>query len=139
MKFDRAQMRGETTATFPTFKILYPQWGIWQPELHAFDNYIVSNRPWDLDRGGDKLIIMSDVVKHHRVANQSRQVLAVIPVPRGAKFGETITAHFNSPFYFPISQQSIDKIEIVIRDREGRDINFHNGSVVVILSIKRPK
>ena len=97
---------------------------------------IHATHPVDLLAGSDQIVVTSDVIKHHRVGNQNRQVMLMRPLPSSFKFGDIICERFDEPFYYPVSHQKIDKISIDVRDRTGKFIEFLYGSVIVTLHFR---
>ena len=119
-EFVPVQMRSETRAAFSNTLIFITKWG-WREgsgRIRALEYYHVTTSPCDINAGLDKLVITSDVVKHHRVGNQSRQVLQIVPIGN-LSYGEEGYERFDQPYYYPVSHQVIEKIQVQIRDRGG--------------------
>lgn len=96
-------------------------------------------RPFDITCGTDQLFIYCNLIKPHVFGNQIKQILRVIPVYQTdlAHFGQISTRSFSNPQFYPLFETSFDKIEIEIRDRLGRAIEFKSGSVIVTLEIRK--
>lgn len=146
------QFKGSLVTTFKSDFTFIPLSAVTSSnvELRSSHNYIVKSgaggtkpsttvfatNPPDLSNGLSHLVVMSDVVKHHRVGNQNKQVLLMAPVPSNASFGDTICERFVEPTFYPVCYNTIDKIAIDIRDRTGKLIDFNTGSIVITLHFR---
>lgn len=99
----------------------------------------ISRLPYDITGGLDKIFVHTNLIKPATFGNQSKQILRVIPVYRQdlQHFGQNITRSFLNPFFFPLFINTFDQIDIELRDRLGRLIDFVSGSCIVTLEFRK--
>lgn len=95
----------------------------------------VMERPVNLQASLERLYISSSIVKHR--AHSQHELLRVIPLARNLTFGEIDVISHDRPVFVPIAHQSFDRIEICLRDKNGKEPEFTSGNVIVTLEFRR--
>ena len=85
------------------------------------------------------MYVYSDIIDFQYVGDSFAPLLRVVGVDEYVgKHGEYIDQIFTTPHYIPVCRNSIDTIEIDIKDDTGDSIKFEAGKVLVKLHF-RPK
>lgn len=98
---------------------------------------IRAERPVNLHAAIERLYISCSIVKHR--AHDQHELLRIVPVCRNSAFGEILVIKYDKPIFVPIAHSTFDRIEICIRDKEGREPLFTAGNVIVALEIRRKR
>ena len=91
----------------------------------------------DIKAGVHSLMIYSDIVTPSIVGNAYANLLRSLPINDNAKFGGDCNITFTKPYYLPLASNVINKIQINIKDDNGRDIDFRFGRVTVTLHFRK--
>jgi len=91
--------------------------------------------------GIEELFVYCSIIKHQMIGNSFKQILRVTPVFPAKHWdrGQPVVLAYDRPYYFSLFDTSFDKIEIQLRDRAGKLIEFESGSTIAILEIRRKK
>jgi len=100
-------------------------------------NEYITSYPPDLRGGIQTMFIYSDIVKPTIIGDTMARILRTCPVQ--GKFGEVISKTFDRPHYVPISINSINSIEIHIKDHTDKLIKFAFGTVIIKLHFQRKR
>lgn len=101
--------------------------------LDAGDSVLEARHPYDLTGGIHSLLVYTNVVDYSMVGNIKAQLLRVVKIPPGSKFGDPVDITFEKPYYMPLATKEISSIEIDIKDDTGEPIDFQFGRVEVTL------
>ena len=86
------------------------------------------------------LYVYTNIIDYQFVGNSFAPLLRTISVNEGPEYyGKYIDSIFTNPHYIPVTMNSIDSIEIDIRDDTGTPIQFEAGKVLVKLHFQSKK
>lgn len=104
---------------------------------HFSEKHKQAKRLPDLKAGVHSLMVYSDIVSPNIVGNAYANLLRAVPVEQQANFGDDCNITFSKPYYMPLTSNTINKIQINIKDDSGKDIDFRFGRVSVTLHFKK--
>jgi len=93
--------------------------------------------PPDMKAGLYAIYVYCNIVERQIVGDVLVPLLAKIPV--SGEHDSIVHQVFNPPLYVPIVRNSIDTIEISIKDDTNRGIQFQYGKVILTLHFRRRK
>lgn len=99
----------------------------------------VSTQLGDITAGIRTLLVYSNIVDHTVVGNSFSQLLRQVAIRSNSNFGEQIVETYNTPIYVPVQPAEIKRIEILIKDDNGQDIDFKYGRTVCIVHFRKIK
>jgi hypothetical protein len=98
---------------------------------------MLARHPIDMRAGLYALYIYCNIVERQIVGDALVPLLAKMPV--SGEHDSIVHQVFNPPLYVPIVRNSIDTIEIDIKDDTNRGIKFQYGKVILTLHFRRRK
>ena len=111
-------------------------------EFNPANDYIFSlpstfaNVPPLLSRGINSIYVYTDIVESSLVGDVRAPLLLVCPF-KTDKANPTIYQEFLNPTYVPIHRNTIQKLEITLRDGTGEEIPFLYGKTVLSLHFRK--
>lgn len=99
--------------------------------------YAASKARYFTENGYDKslLFIYCDIIAEHHVGDSMANSLRVVPLVRDAE--PKIVSHtFIKPIYFPVKQNRITSISVMLTDETGHPAGFNYGTVYLTLHFR---
>jgi len=95
--------------------------------------------PANVKRGlPQKLHVYSNIVKPHNVSGNHEPLLRIVPMETSNyHFGCTHSHIIEHPFYFPVSRQSFDTMEVYIKGDNQDPVSFEYGSSTIVLHLRK--
>lgn len=112
--------------------------------LLGFDESVIDKGkegayPIDMNRGVYGLYIYTNIIMPQIVGDKFAPLLRVISNVDHNKSGQGIVKIFENPDYFPLTVNTIQSIEIDVRNDYGQRVKFQLGKTVVKLHFKQLK
>jgi len=80
------------------------------------------------------LYVYIDIIKPTYYNNDKCSLVRILPNnPKSSKY---LHYSFNHLLYYPIKKQTIESINVIIKDEENNIVNISNGNVIVILKFR---
>ena len=95
-----------------------------------------ANVPPLLSRGINSIYVYTDIVESSLVGDVRAPLLLVCPF-KTDKDNPTIYQEFLNPSYVPIHRNTIQKIEVTLRDGTGEEVPFLYGKTVISLHFRK--
>lgn len=96
---------------------------------------IKASRAIDLDAATGYIYIYSNIVKKMLVGDIYAPLLRVITV--SSRFGDRVHKEFRQLFYHDVAINTINSIEISLRDDQGMQVPFQYGKTIVTLHFRK--
>jgi hypothetical protein len=93
--------------------------------------------PTDILGSFHSLFVYSDIVESSFVGNSHTQLLRIVEVPSGKKYGDQCVLTYSQPHYMPLRSTEFRTIEIDVKDDTGERIPFKFGRVIVTLHFRK--
>ena len=91
----------------------------------------------EMNAGCQSLFVYTNIVDHTLVGDASAQLLRIVEIPNDKQFSENITIKYNKPHFIPLQTNSLDIINLDIRDDTFKPIPFKFGRVSIKLIFKK--
>ena len=90
----------------------------------TINNSLVTSPCLSLSAGNVSSYVYTNIIHSHHVGDVSVQLLRIVGVE--GQLGKSVTKTFDRPQYLPVCRQTIDTIEIDIKDDAGDNISFQS-------------
>ena len=91
-----------------------------------FYNYIISNKPADINAGLQTLYVYCDLVEPQYIGDIRAKLLRTVEVPNNVGYGNQVVLRYEMPHYVPILSNEFESIEIDIKDDTNTRIPFYS-------------
>lgn len=98
---------------------------------------IVPDSYYQMNAGINAIFVYSDLVEHSIVGNSKSQLLRIVEIPRGLKFGQQVLVRYDKINYIPLLLHQIHRIQIYLKDDSGEVVGFNFGRVFVTLHFRK--
>jgi hypothetical protein len=85
----------------------------------------------------DSIYLYCDIIKPMLVADTEAQLLRSVLIPNNLKFGDRINPQLNTYYYLTLIKNEFDSIEIDVKDKTGRTIDFGFGNINLRLHFRQ--
>ncbi len=85
---------------------------------------------FDIDT--DTIFVYSDIIKHQYVGDSIKQLLRTVHVEKNK---ESQCINYPSPHYTPVVSNTINSIQLTLKDVENNSIKFKSGTELVIVKL----
>ncbi len=99
----------------------------------------IAERPFELSGGTHGLFVYCDIVKPSFVGDSYTQLLRLVQVPSGIKFGDQVLITYANTYYVPLLTPEFETIEVHIKDDVGDTIPFEFGRSIMVLHFRKRK
>ena len=99
----------------------------------------IAERPFELSGGTHGLFVYCDIVKPSFVGDSYTQLLRLVQVPSGIKFGDQVLITYANTYYVPLLTHEFETIEVHIKDDVGDTIPFEFGRSIMVLHFRKKK
>lgn len=103
----------------------------------VLDTKYVGEREVDLEGGRRSIFVYTDIVLPQVVGNTLAPLLRVLPINQHTPLGTHVYHSFNNLYYFPLSKNFINSVEIRLCDITGDYVPFRSGRVVSTLHFRQ--
>ena len=104
----------------------------------GFDNGLkIAEYPINFNSGANSLYVYTDIIQPNIVSNKMARLLRI--VNGSGEYGTYISKAYNKPYYMPVASNSLNSIEIEIKDEMGRNIKFSFGITIALLHFQRKR
>ena len=105
---------------------------------HKFDNGLkIAEYPINFNSGANSLYVYTDIIQPNIVSNKMARLLRI--VNGSGEYGTYISKAYNKPYYMPVASNTLNSIEIEIKDEMGRNIKFSFGITIALLHFQRKR
>ena len=99
----------------------------------------IAEKPYELSGGTHGLFVYCDIVKPSFVGDSYTQLLRLVQVPSGIKFGDQVLITYANTYYVPLLTHEFETIEVHIKDDVGDTIPFEFGRSIMVLHFRKRK
>ena len=112
-----------------------PPWGT--HNVRRNNGLFVADYPINFNAGANSLYVYTDVVQPNIVSNKMARLLRI--VNGTGDYGTYISKAYTKPYYMPVSCNTVNSIEIEIKDEMDRNIRFTYGITIVLLHFQKKR
>jgi hypothetical protein len=116
--------------------------GFKEPEGEAYETQwregiFVADYPINFNAGANSLYVYTDIIQPNIVSDKIPLLLKILNWT--GDYGTYISRAYTKPYYLPVSCNTVNSIEVEIKDEMDRKIRFSFGITIVLLHFQKKK